>query len=118
MNHYKRGLVIDLNLEPTLGSETAKTRPCVIVSHDRYNVRTSIAQIVPITAWSSKKERIITNVRLYPNKQNGLVKPSIADCLQARAVDVKSRFVRERGMLTEMDMQKIGEALKIVFGFR
>ncbi|MDA3897587.1 MAG: type II toxin-antitoxin system PemK/MazF family toxin [Desulfobacteraceae bacterium] len=31
-------MVIDVNLEPTLGSETGKIRPCVIVTNDIYNV--------------------------------------------------------------------------------
>ncbi|MFC1829686.1 type II toxin-antitoxin system PemK/MazF family toxin, partial [Thermodesulfobacteriota bacterium] len=37
MTVLKRGMVIDVNLEPTLGSETGKVRPCVIVTNDIYN---------------------------------------------------------------------------------
>ena len=33
MNHLKRGMVIDVNLEPTQGSETGKIRPCIIVTN-------------------------------------------------------------------------------------
>lgn len=35
----KRGMVIDINLEPVKGSETGKTRPCIIVTNDVYNER-------------------------------------------------------------------------------
>lgn len=35
----KRGMVIDVNLDPTQGSETGKTRPYVIVTNDVYNAR-------------------------------------------------------------------------------
>lgn len=35
----KRGMVIDINLEPVKGFETGKTRPCIIVTNDVYNER-------------------------------------------------------------------------------
>ncbi len=31
MTTLKRGMIIDVNLDPTLGSETGKIRSCVIV---------------------------------------------------------------------------------------
>lgn len=34
-----RGTVIDVDLDPTKGSETGKMRPCVIVTNDDYNAR-------------------------------------------------------------------------------
>jgi len=39
MNHLRRGMVIDVNLEPTQGSETGKIRPCIIVTNNTYNER-------------------------------------------------------------------------------
>ncbi len=33
MTTLKRGLIIDVNLDPTQGSETGKIRPCVIVTN-------------------------------------------------------------------------------------
>ena len=78
----KRGLVIDVNLDPTQGSETGKVRPCVIVTNNVYNERVPVIQVVPITGWSDKKGRITTNVVLLPTPTNGLTKQSVADCLQ------------------------------------
>jgi mRNA interferase MazF len=37
MTTLKRGMVIEVNLNPTQGSETGKVRPCVIVTNDVYN---------------------------------------------------------------------------------
>ncbi len=37
MTALKRGMVIDVDLNPTRGSETGKVRPCVIVTNDIYN---------------------------------------------------------------------------------
>ncbi len=45
----KRGMIIDVNLDPTLGSETGKIRPCVIVTNDVYNERVPVIQVVPVT---------------------------------------------------------------------
>ncbi len=33
----KRGMIVDVNLDPTLGSETGKIRPCSIVTNGTYN---------------------------------------------------------------------------------
>ena len=74
MKPLKRGMVVDVNLDPTQGSETGKTRPCVIVTNDTYNARVPVIQVVPITAWSEKKGRIVTNVMLMPSAANGLTK--------------------------------------------
>ena len=110
-----RGVIADFNLNPTLGSETGKIRPCVVVSNDIYNQKLSVIQVVPITAWSAKKAQIITNVALKPSSQNGLSKKSLADCLQTRPIDYPKRYVRSRGQLNQQLMAQINEALKIVF---
>jgi len=74
MSKLQRGMVITVNLDPTKGSETGKIRPCIIVTNNTYNQRVPVIQVVPITAWSPKKSRIITNVTLEPNATNGLSK--------------------------------------------
>ena len=111
----KRGLVADFNLNPTLGSETGKIRPCVVVSNDLYNQKLSVIQVVPITVWSAKKARIITNIVLNPSSENGLSKKSLADCLQTRPIDYVERYIGSRGRLDRQLMNKIDEALKIIF---
>ncbi len=54
MSPLKRGTVIDVNLDPTKGSETGRIRPCIIVTNDTYNERVPVIQVVPVTAWSVK----------------------------------------------------------------
>ena len=115
MTVLKRGMIVDVNLDPTLGSETRKIRPCVIVTNDVYNERVPIIQVVPITAWSAKKARVVTNVELRPSKNNGLSKRSIADCLQTRPIDHRRRLVGIRGELSPENMKEIDRALQIVF---
>lgn len=115
MTVLKRGMVIDVNLDPTLGSETGKTRPCVIVTNDAYNARVPVIQVVPLTAWSEKKASIVTNVEVAPSPENGLDKLSLADCLQTRPVDHRARLARVRGQVSPEVLRQIDQALKIVF---
>ena len=115
MTTLKRGMLLDVNLDPTLGSETGKIRPCIIVTNDVYNQRVPVIQVVPITAWSAKKAKITTNVEIDPTRSNGLSKKSVADCLQTRPIDHRIRLVRILGKLTHSKMSEIDQALKIVF---
>jgi len=109
-------MVLDLNLDPVRGSETGKVRPCVVVTNDPYNERVPVVQVTPITAWSEKKRRIVSNVTIEPSRDNGLTKRSIADCLQTRPVDHARRLVKVRGRLTDAEMEAIDRGLRIVFG--
>ena len=115
MTILKRCMIIDVNLDPTQGSETGKVRPCIIVTNDVYNERIPVIQVVPITEWSTKKVQIKTNVELYPSKNNGLSKKSIADCLQTRPIDHRHRMVKIRGKLSHSKIEEINQALTIIF---
>jgi len=115
MTILKRGMIIDVNLDPTQGSETGKVRPCIIVTNDVYNEKVPVIQVVPITEWRAKKVRIKTNVELCPSQDNGLSKKSVADCLQTRPIDHRHRMVKIRGKLSRPKIQEINQALKIIF---
>jgi mRNA interferase MazF len=108
-------MVIDVNLEPTKGSETGKIRPCVIFTNDIYNKRVPVIQVVPLTEWSERKASIITNVVIEPTAANGLSKKSVVDCLQTRPIDHRVRLVKIRGTLTSQEMNQIDRALLKVF---
>lgn len=115
MNQLARGMVILVRLDPVEGSETGKERPCVIVTNDVYNQRVPVLQVVPLTAWSERKEAIITNVVIEPDHANGLSKRSVADCLQTRPIDWRKRMVRVLGRIEPTTLQRIDGALRLVF---
>ena len=115
VSRLTRGMVIDVDLDPTKGSETGKVRPCVIVTNNTYNARVPVIQVVPLTAWSERKARIVTNVEIPPSPRNGLTKRSVADCLQTRPVDHGARLVGIRGELKDEELAKIDDALSVVF---
>jgi mRNA interferase MazF len=116
MTQLRRGMIIDVDLNPVRGSETGKTRPCIIVTNDVYNARVPVIQVVPVTEWSEKKARIATNIELEPSMVNRLTKRSIADCLQARPIDHRFRLISARGDLELDKLSEIDEALRLVFG--
>lgn len=115
MTALKRGMIIDVNLDPVQGSETGKTRPCIIVTNDVYNEKVPVIQVVPVTEWNTKKARIKTNVEITPSQSNGFTKKSLADCLQTRPIDPRLRSVRIRGNLSPAVMLEIDQSLRIVF---
>ncbi len=118
MTRPQRGDIITVNLNPTKGSETGKIRPCVVVTNNVYNQRVPVVQVVPITGWTEKKGRIVTNVVIEPNAANGLTKRSVADCLQTRPIDYRQRLVDVKGRLSAEQMQKIDTSLKIIFDLK
>lgn len=50
MSVPKRGECYWANLNPTVGHEQAGLRPVLVVSDDRYNVRSRMVQAVPLTS--------------------------------------------------------------------
>ena len=118
MTKLQRGDIITVDLNPTKGSETGKVRPCVIVTNNVYNQRVPVIQVVPITEWTEKKGKIITNVVIESDANNGLTKKSVADCLQTRPIDYCQRLVSVKGKLSKKHLQEIDTALKIIFDLK
>jgi mRNA interferase MazF len=108
----RRGEVWLINLDPTVGAEIKKTRPAAIVNDDAIGVL-PLKVIVPITEWKDRYAVAPWLVRLEPNAENGLDKPSAADAFQVRSV-AQERFVRRLGRLSDTAMQEITKALAVV----
>jgi len=113
--NIERGMVVKIDLNPVKGSETGKTRPGIVVTNNLYNERVPVIQVVPLTNWSEKKSNIRTNIVIEPSKKNGLKKKSIADCLQTRPLNRRYRLKKVLGKISDEDLHRISDALKIVF---
>lgn len=108
----KRSQVWLVTLDPTVGAEIQKLRPCVVVSHDLIGTL-PIRVVVPVTEWQEQFAGKVWLVRLVRDGRNGLTKDSAADALQVRCVS-EDRFVRLLGVLSTDDMIDISAALAIV----
>jgi len=108
----KRGDVFLVNFDPTIGSETRKTRPAVVVSNDINNAHSPVISISPI---SSKIDRVYSFEVEIPAGTGGLTTRSKIMINQTRAVD-KLRLVKKTGNLSPEIMQSVNHALKLHFG--
>ena len=95
--------IVLVNLDPTLGSEIQKTRPCVVVSPDEMNKYLNTIIIAPMT--SSLKE-YPTRVAVNHNSKKGMIALD-----QIRTVD-KKRILNVLGKLNKTEIQSTKEVLK------
>jgi mRNA interferase MazF len=107
-----RGEIWLLNLDPSVGAEIRKTRPCIIVNDDAVGVL-PLRVVVPVTEWKDRYAVAPWMVRLDPDATNGLTKSSSADAFQLRSVALE-RFVQHLGEVSDHHLLQITEALAAV----
>jgi mRNA interferase MazF len=104
-NFPKRGDVYWVNLDPTIGSEINKKRPCLIISNDEGNEVSSRVAVAAIT--STCKALYPFHVKIHMNKKEGRILLN-----QIRTID-KSRLERKITSLEKETMIQVNKALKI-----
>jgi len=87
--------IILVNLDPTIGSEIKKTRPCVIISPDEMNKYLWTVMIAPMT---TKSRPYPTRIKVKHKKETGWI---VID--QLRTID-KQRIVKILGKLTPSEV--------------
>lgn len=100
MNQYQ---IVLVNLDPTIGSEIKKTRPCVIISPDEMNRYLQTIVIAPVTG-SSKSYP--TRIEIKLKKIKGWV---VLD--QIRTID-RRRIIKVLDQLTLKDIVKVKMILR------
>lgn len=103
---FSRFEVYYVNLEPTVGSEIKKTRPCVIISPNEMNYNISTVIIAPIT---SKLRNYPTRISCKVEGKQGQI---VLD--QIRTVD-KIRLVKKIDNLNKATQNKVLNVLKEMF---
>jgi mRNA interferase MazF len=109
-----RGMVVEVSLDPVVGHEQGKTRPCVVIQNDVGNRFASTTIIVPLTDASRVKapSPIYVPVKMG---DGGTTKDSCILCDQIRVVD-QSRFGRVYGSLAPETMDSLDAALLVSLG--
>ena len=98
--------IILVNLDPTLGSEIKKTRPCVVISPDEMNKYLNTVIVAPMT---SQSKPYPTRIEVYHDKKKGWV---VID--QIRTID-KQRIVKTVEKLSKAEIKKIKSIIKETF---
>lgn len=98
--------VILVNLDPTVGSEIKKSRPCVIISPDEMNKYLRTIIVAPMT----------TNLKKYPTRIPVKItgKKGMIAIDQIRTID-KMRILKVFDTLTPLEIRKCKEVLKETF---
>jgi mRNA interferase MazF len=102
----KQYSIVLVNLDPTLGSEIKKTRPCVIISPDEMNRHLRTIIIAPMT---SQSKNYPTRIEVKHNQKNGWI---VLD--QIRTID-KQRVLKSLDKLTDKEVEKVKLVFKETF---
>jgi mRNA interferase MazF len=108
-----RGELFWASLDPVVGSETARTRPCLIISNDVGNQFSDRVIVAPLTSRGID--------RIYPFEvrveagEGGVSETSKIVLDQIRTVD-KRRLGRRIGALSLATMADVGRAIELSLG--
>lgn len=100
----ERGEIWWINLDPAVGKEIKKRRPCVVISANEINRFRATPVVIPL---SSSPESAPPVVLAVPSAGDR----SVAVLDQIRAVD-KKRFINRSGIMANDDLRQIETALK------
>ncbi len=97
-----------INLDPTIGSEIQKTRPCVIISPDEMNRHIHTVIVAPMTTAGREYP---TRIKCEFKEKKGQV---VVD--QIRTID-KKQLIKKLGSLDSETQSKVISVLQRLFAF-
>ena len=109
----KKYQLYSVNLDPTIGAEIKKTRPCLVISPDEMNAYVRTVIIVPLT---SIQRALPTRVLIKATAQSGLKNDSYAAIDQLKTVD-KSRLGDLIGEISDSEMHEVTNVLLALFDY-
>ena len=110
MERYELYLI---DLDPTIGVEMKKTRPCLIVSPDEMNRNVQSVIVAPLT---TNFRNIPSRVKIDVSDSNGLSETSYVALDQIKTID-KKRCKKRIGMISDENALKIANLLIEIFQY-
>lgn len=108
----KRGDIWWVSLDPTIGDEVAKTRPCLIIQNDLGNLHSRKTIIVPFL--KPRNYPFVVNVK--PTSSNGLDRERGLDLSHIRSIS-QTRIKAKLGVLENKYWSEIKRAILLQLGF-
>jgi mRNA interferase MazF len=99
----KQYQIVLVNLDPTVGSEMKKTRPCVVISPNEMNKYLQTIVVAPMT---SSSKTYPTRVEINHDSKKGWI---VLD--QIRTID-RQRIIKVLGNLNNKEITKVKEVLR------
>jgi mRNA interferase MazF len=109
----KAGEIYFVNLDPSVGIETQKFRPCLVLNKQVFYGKLHI--VAPMLIWKSMHHHSPFFLKIDPSAINGLDKPRTPDLFQMRSVDTSIRFGTRLGQLDPNQLSSILAATKLIF---
>ncbi len=98
--------IVLVNLDPTIGSEIKKTRPCVIISPNEINKFLRTIVVAPMT---TNLKNYPTRIKVKHNEKKGMIAID-----QIRTID-KSRILKTFDKLSKSEIQKCKDIIRETF---
>ncbi|MFN2450299.1 MAG: type II toxin-antitoxin system PemK/MazF family toxin [Candidatus Baltobacteraceae bacterium] len=111
-----RGGVWYVALDRTIGSEQAKTRPCLVVQRDSANASSATTIVCPLSSAHGKTANVLNVLVRRPEAQ--LKKDSLIVLNQIRTVDQLRLCGQMLGRVSEKTMASVDEGLRAILDLR
>lgn len=98
--------IVLVNLDPTMGSEMKKTRPCVVLSPNEMN---SYLQTIVVAPMTTSSKTYPTRVEIRQKSTKGWIAID-----QIRTID-RLRVIKRFGILTEKEVEKVKNVIQETF---
>lgn len=108
---FRRGDILWVNCDPSLGVEPRKTQTCVVVSNDLANRFGAAVTVAPTHAWTSERAKRAYMVDLRAPASD-LREPRIANASMVMTYD-RNRVVSRAGRLSPEALARMDAALRM-----
>ncbi len=116
MPEYRRGDVVWVNCDPSVGVEPKKTRTCVIVSNDVANRFGGAITVVPTQEWTEERASRLYMVDLRPPRSD-MTAERVANASMVMTYD-RRRIAATQGSVSDEALDALDKALALHLGLR